>query len=62
MKRKIKIKKQYSTVKVLRKIRERISKKIMNMTFAEEKAYLKKLLADDTSIAAEPEIPYGKKK
>ena len=61
MKRKTKNKGTKSTVQALRKIRDRISKKIMNMSFEEEKAYLQKLLSESPSIAAEPQIKYGKK-
>ena len=35
----------YDAVKTMREIRDQLSREIMNMTFAEEKAYLKKLLA-----------------
>ena len=37
-------KENFDAVKTMREIRDQISKEIMNMTFAEEKAYLKKLL------------------
>ena len=37
--------KSFDAVKTMREIRDQLSKEIMNMTFAEEKAYLKKLLA-----------------
>ena len=37
--------KGFDAVKTMREIRDQLSKEIMNMTFAEEKAYLKKLLA-----------------
>ena len=37
--------KPYDAVKSMREIRDQMSREIMNMTFAEEKAYLKKLLA-----------------
>jgi len=37
--------KNFDAVKTMREIRDQLSKEIMNMTFAEEKAYLKKLLA-----------------
>ena len=37
--------KDFDAVKTMREIRDQFSKEIMNMTFAEEKAYLKKLLA-----------------
>ena len=58
---KTKTKKKYSTVAALRKIREKLSKEIMNMSFEEEKVYLKKLLNQNPSIAAEPRVKYGKK-
>lgn len=38
-------KEKFHAVKTMRLIRDQISKEIMNMTFAEEKAYLKKLLS-----------------
>lgn len=49
----VKKEKSFDSVKTMREIRDQISKEIMNMTFAEEKAYLKKLLAkkSDTSPA-----------
>ena len=37
--------KSFDAVKTMREIRDQFSKEIMNMTFAEEKAYLKKLLS-----------------
>jgi hypothetical protein len=37
--------KKFDAVKTMREIRDKMSKEIMNMTFAEEKTYLKKLLA-----------------
>ncbi len=37
--------KQFDAVKTMREIRDKLSKEIMNMTFEEEKAYLKKLLS-----------------
>lgn len=40
----IKNKENYDAVKSMREIRDQLSREIMNMTFAEEKAYLKKLL------------------
>ena len=40
--------KNFDAVKTMREIRDQLSKEIMNMTFAEEKAYLKKLLAKKT--------------
>ena len=36
--------KSFEAVKAMREIRDQLSKEIMHMTFAEEKAYLKKLL------------------
>ena len=42
---KTKTKENFDAVKIMREIRDQISKEIMNMTFAEEKAYLKKLLS-----------------
>ena len=44
--------KTFDAVKTMREIRDQFSKEIMNMTFAEEKAYLKKLLAK--KIATSP--------
>jgi hypothetical protein len=41
----IKKEKEFDAVKTMREIRDQLSKEIMNMTFAEEKAYLRKLLA-----------------
>jgi hypothetical protein len=41
----IKKEKEFDAVKTMRAIRDQFSKEIMNMTFEEEKAYLKKLLA-----------------
>lgn len=37
--------KAFDAVKMMRKIRDQLSREIMNMTHEEEKAYLKKLLA-----------------
>ena len=37
--------KSFDAVRTMREIRDQISKEIMHMTFAEEKAYLKKLLS-----------------
>lgn len=48
----IKKEKQFDAVKTMREIRDQFSKEIMNMTFAEEKAYLKKLLKKKTTSAA----------
>ena len=36
-------KKTFDAVKTMREIRDQMSREIMNMSFAEEKAYLKKL-------------------
>ena len=36
--------KDFDAVKTMREIRDKMSKEIMNMTFEQEKAYLKKLL------------------
>ncbi len=37
--------KTYDAVKSMREIRDQLSREIMNMSFAEQKAYLRKLLA-----------------
>ena len=44
--------KSFDAVKTMREIRDQLSKEIMNMTFAEEKAYLKELLAKKTVKAS----------
>lgn len=44
--------KDFDAVKTMREIRDQLSKEIMDMTFAEEKAYLRKLLAQKTVTAA----------
>ncbi len=41
-----KTEKDFDAVKMMREIRDKLSLEIMNMTFQEEKAYLKKLLAE----------------
>ena len=41
--------KAFDAVKTMREIRDQLSREIIKMTFAEEKAYLKKLLAKKTS-------------
>jgi len=41
--------KSFDAVKTMREIRDQLSKEIMNITFAEEKAYLKKLLEGKAS-------------
>ena len=38
-------KKKFDAIKIMRKIRDKISLEIMNMTYDEERAYLDKLLA-----------------
>ena len=38
-------KKQFDAVKMMREIRDQLSREIMHMSHEEEKAYLKKLLA-----------------
>ncbi len=46
MKQKTKtIDKKFDAIKSMREIRDKISLEIMNMTYAEERAYLDKLLA-----------------
>ena len=40
--------KNIDAVKTMREIRDQLSKEIISMTFAEEKVYLKKLLAKKT--------------
>ncbi len=44
--------KSFDAVKTMREIRDQLSKEIMDMTFAEEKVYLRKLLAKKTVRAA----------
>jgi len=52
MKTKTEIKKKdFDAVKTMREIRDQLSKEIMHMTYAEEKAYLKKLLSKKTISA-----------
>lgn len=41
-------KKTFDAVKTMREIRDRMGREIANMTFAEEKAYLKNLAAKKT--------------
>ena len=50
MKNKRKKEKDFDAVKMMRKIREKLSKKISSMTFEEEKEYFKKLLRDKQEI------------
>jgi len=38
--------KKFDAIKSMREIRDKISLEIMNMTYAEERAYLDKLLAE----------------
>lgn len=47
----IKKEKNFDAVKTMREIRDQLSKEIMNMTFAEEKAYLKRLLSKKSASA-----------
>lgn len=42
-------KKTFDAVKMMPEIREKLSKEIMDMTFLEEKAYLKKILSKKTA-------------
>lgn len=44
--------KEFDAVKTMREIRDQLSLEIMNMTFEEEKAYLKKLLSKKDLKAA----------
>ncbi len=44
--------KNFDSVKTMREIRDQLSMEIMNMTFAKEKAYLKKLLSKKTVKAS----------
>lgn len=48
---------QQGVVKDLRKIRDQISNEIKEMTFAEERAYLDKLLADKEKSAPNMGLP-----
>lgn len=48
---------QQDVVKDLRKIRDQISNEIKEMTFAEERAYLDKLLADKEKPAPNMVLP-----
>lgn len=43
--------KSFDAVKTMREIRDQLSREIMNMNYAEEKAYLKKLLAKKPASA-----------
>jgi hypothetical protein len=45
----IKKEKQFDSVKMMRKIRDKISSETQNMTFEELKAYIKQQLADNKS-------------
>ncbi len=40
-----KTKKKFDAIKVMREIRDKLSKEIMNMTYEQQRAYLDKLLA-----------------
>jgi hypothetical protein len=44
--------KPYDAVRSMREIRDQLSREIMNMTFAEEKAYLRKLLAKKPAVVS----------
>lgn len=44
--------KAFDAVKTMREIRDHLSREIMNMTFAEEKAYLKKLLTKKPALVS----------
>lgn len=44
--KKTKNEKKFDAIKVMREIREKMSKKIMDMTYEQERAYLDKLLAE----------------
>jgi hypothetical protein len=46
--------KKLDTVAMMREIRDAMSKEIMNMTFEEEKAYLKKLLSTTQTSNTKP--------
>ncbi len=45
-------KKIFDAVKMMREIRDKIDREIANMTFAEEKAYIEKLLTKDRQISS----------
>ena len=40
-----KAEKKFDTIKVMREIRDKLSKEIMNMTYEQQRAYLDQLLA-----------------
>ena len=44
-------KKEFDAVKMMHEIRDKMDREIKTMTFAEEKAYLKKLLAETKSAS-----------
>lgn len=44
-KKKTTVEKKFDAVKMMRKIRDKLNKEIMGMTYEQEKEYLKKLLA-----------------
>jgi hypothetical protein len=49
--------KEFDAVKMMRDIRDEMDRKIANMTFAEEKAYLEKLLTNNSqSTPRKPEL------
>jgi len=43
---------QFDAIKTMREIRDQLSKEIMLMSFAEEKEYLKKLLAKKSNVGS----------
>jgi hypothetical protein len=48
-KKRTKVAKSFDTIKVMRDIRDKLSIKIMNMSFEEERAFLDKLLSEGKS-------------
>lgn len=50
--KKNKTEKKFDAVKTMREIRDQLSKEIMDMTFAEEKAHLEKLLNKEVVSAS----------
>ena len=51
--------KDFDAVKMMREIRDQLSREIMNMTHAEERAYLKKLIAEGRRKNAPQGEPAG---
>ncbi len=43
----IKKEKKFDAIKVMREIRDKMSQKIMNMTYEQERAYLDKLITEN---------------